>query len=91
MARFAQIQVVVRGLDEFAGLYGNAANIPLEREPAQPASDDPRGELIQRLEQKASAFLRQAGMTRDRAQADQLRSRSVIFGSEAERLQAEAA
>jgi hypothetical protein len=86
-----EIQVVVRGLDELAGLYGNAAKSPREREPAQLPSDDPCGALIQRLERKAHAFLRQAGRTPDRAQAEQLRSLSVIFGGEAQRLQVAAA
>jgi hypothetical protein len=86
-----QIQVVVRGLDELAGLYDNAANIPVEDELAQLVSDDPRAVLIRRLEQRGRAFLRQAVTTPDHSQADELRSLSVIFGGEAERLQAEAA
>jgi hypothetical protein len=86
-----QIQVVVRGLDELAGLYDNAANIPHEGEPAQPASDHPQAELIRRIEQRGLAFLRQSVTTPDHTQADQLRSLSVIFGGEAARLQADAA
>ena len=85
-----QIQVVARGLDELAGLYGDAASIPFEGEPAQPAADHPRAELIRRLEKKGRGFLRQAGTTPDHTQAHQLRCLSVIFGGEAERLQAEA-
>lgn len=84
-----QIQVVVRGLDELAGLYGVAARLLGER--VLPGSGNPQGELVHRLEQKAHAFLRQAGTMRDSAQADQLRSLSAIFGNEAERLLAEAA
>jgi hypothetical protein len=85
-----QIQVVARGLDELAGLYGDAASIPLEGEPARPASDHPRAELIRRLEKKGRGFLRQAATTPDHTQAHQLRCLSVIFGGEAERLQVEA-
>jgi len=86
-----QIQLVVRGLDELAGLYGSVADMLRKGAAAQPNPDEAPSDLIQRLEQKALAFLRLAGTTRDSAQADQLRSLSAIFGSEAERLQAEAA
>jgi hypothetical protein len=81
-----QIQIMVRGLDDLAGLYDKAAGVPDKGDTAEAASGPQRDELIRRLEQKGRAFLRLARRTPDHAQADQLMSLSVIFGGEAERL-----
>jgi hypothetical protein len=85
-----QLPLIERGLNELAGIYDSAADILRKAEPAQPSGDTP-GALIQRLEQKAQAFLQLAGKMRDSIQADQLRSLSTIYGGEAQRLQADAA
>jgi hypothetical protein len=90
VAVVTQLQLVERGLNELAGIYDSAADVLRKAEPTQSSSDTPIA-LIQRLEQKAHAFLQLAGKMRDTTQAHQLRSLSTIYGGEAQRLQADAA
>jgi hypothetical protein len=90
-----RIPVVVQGLDELAVLYGDTASFLDAGEPAvswsTPPRNDPKRDLIARLQQKAGSFLQQAVTADDTTRAEQLRSLSAIFGAEAQRLQAEAA
>lgn len=97
VALATRIPVVVAGLDELAILYGETAtSMAGEDGPGATAwrmlrHADTRRALIKRLEQKAGRFLDQAATVPDAAQAEQLRSLSVIFGAEAARSEASAA